>query len=428
MNRKICFFIICIIFSLIVAGCEVQKVEKREMPLENFDESQYRNGELNIEKLLKNVEKLEILCRDKKMFVSSDKRIIQSIVSMVAKSKESNTEEMVERCGQYKDNKILLYKVNGEVKELLYDYDYVQEVGYIDINGKKLAPSFDLFRYIDNLLRYENYDTNIEAKVNELFNKYNWTVDYKINTLTETLPDNLKHQAGEFPIKIYWAYNNELSKEIGLDFSKYLGKTIKVEIYRLREPLPEFLKPRMDARGIILKYQDKIIGAYIDAGRHDSFACSLNRKSIEDITNMEWDDWIKNYIDYNDELDIYLSKKEPEEIIEEYFKALNEHDKKMIYACMTRKSLCKYLSSNMDNHKLFNDGFSDNNIKSVKLKKIKKMEGEFIPEGTLEYMVIVDFNFKKEITHDNGNQPRFISLKKEVEAIGWRISGIGTGP
>lgn len=412
-----------------VTGCNVQKEEKIEIPLEKSVENQNKkNSELNIENILMNVEKLEILHKGKTLFTTKDERIIQSIASMIIESKKCTDEGKLGKGNRYKDSKIFLYKIDGTVKEILYEYDYVYEIGYIDVDGEKLAPSFDFFRYIDDLLQYRNYDTSIKVEVKELFNKYDWTVDYKISTLTKMLPDNLKHGAGEFPIKIYWAYNNELSNEVGLDFSKYLGKTIEVEIYRLREPLPEFMKPRMNARGIVLRYQDKIIGAYIDAGRHNSFACSLNRKSIEDITNKDWSNWIKDYIDYNNELDIYLSKKEPKEIIEEYFKALNENNKKMIYACMTREALCRYLSSNMDNYKLFNEGFSDTNIKSVELKEIKKMEGTFIPEGALEYMVIVDLDFKKEITHRDGVQPRFIILKKEVESIGWRISGIGTGP
>ncbi|HOP93229.1 DUF4830 domain-containing protein [Acetivibrio thermocellus] len=60
-------------------------------------------------------------------------------------------------------------------------------------------------------------------------------VDCKVNTLKEKLPDNLKHKVEEYPVEIYWAYNNELTKKIGFDFTKYPGKDVVVlEIYRLR--------------------------------------------------------------------------------------------------------------------------------------------------------------------------------------------------
>ncbi len=139
----------------------------------------------------------------------------------------------------------------------------------------------------------------------------------------------MKHEAGEHPTKIYWAYNNELSKSIGLDFSKYLGNTVVAEIYRLREPLPEYMEPRLNARGgIVIKEAGKIIGAYIDAGRHESFACSLNRERLEDIVNKDWDEWIQDYIDYDNKLEKELAKLSPEEIIKIYFEALDSHDVK----------------------------------------------------------------------------------------------------
>ena len=172
-----------------------------------------------------------------------------------------------------------------------------------------------------------------------MFRKYNWTIDYRVNTFDDTLSSNLIHEAGEYPVKIYWAYNNELSKNIGLDYSKYLGEKVKVDIYRLREPLPDYMKPRMDARGIVLKYDNKIVGAYIDAGRHNCFACALDRKSLNDITGKDWDDWISDYIDYNNELEIKLSKMKPEDIIKQYYDALNRHDQKMQFACLTRQNL-----------------------------------------------------------------------------------------
>lgn len=154
---------------------------------------------------------------------------------------------------------------------------------------------------------------------------------FEKHLLSERLPSNLQHAGGEFPVKLYWAYNSELSREIGLDFNDYLGKNVKVEIYRLREPLPEFMKPRRNSRGVVLKYDGKIIGAFIDAGRHDSFACSLNRKSLEQITGQDWGGWVANYIDYDNETEKKLSAMKPEEVIREHFNALNNHERDLIY-------------------------------------------------------------------------------------------------
>ena len=362
----------------------------------------------------------------------TDDKMIHDIMSMIEERKPLADESKIGNMSGMarKNNKLILYETEGSKREIAFAYDTLYEIGYIEEDGRRLEPDYSFFRYIADLNEYSNPDTNIEAQVMQLFNKYNWTVDYRINTLKEKLPESLKHKAGEYPVKIYWAYNNELSKEIGLDFAEYLGKDVVIDIYRLREPLPEFMKPRRDARGIVLKYNDEIIGAYIDAGRHDSFACSLDRRSLKDITGKEWDGWIESYIDYEDELEIKLSKMEPEDIIREYFKALDRNDIKMIWACMTRKNLSGHLSSNMNNQYLFNtdeDGI-DYNIKSAKLLEIKEIKGLNNEPGVLEYMVEVDFDFKKSITSDDGVQPRFVILKKETEKSGWRINSIGTGP
>ena len=229
-------------------------------------------------------------------------------------------------------------------------------------------------------------------------------------------------------------YNNELSKDIGFDFKDCLGKTVTAEIYRLREPLPEFLKPRKEARGIVIRYEGSIAGAYIDAGRHECFACSLNKKNLEQVTGKSFDEWVQGFINYEDRTEVKIAKMQPEEVIKEYFNAVNKHDKNMIFSCLTMKNLCSYLSSNMDNRYLYNknekDAFYDgyDNIKSAKLISAKRMENMGNPENILEYEVEADYRFDKPITASDGIQPRFILLKKESEKSGWKIDGIGTGP
>jgi len=352
--------------------------------------------------------------------------MIEGTHSLTDEAKISNMSGMAR-----KGNKLIYISPEGSKREITFAYDSLYEIGYIEETGAKFEPDYSFFRYIEDLTEYNNPDTNVEEQVLQLFDRYNWTVDYKINALKETLPDDLKHKAGEYPVKLYWAYNSELSKEIGLDFTAYLGEEVTAEIYRLREPLPEFLEPRRNARGVVIKRHGRIIGAFIDAGRHSSFACSLNRKSLEEITGRQWNEWVADYIDFEDELEVKLSQMRPEDIIREYFKALDRHDTKTVWACTTRKNLLQLLSANMDNNYLFNrdsDRTIDYNIRSVKLLDIKELEGLSNEPGVLEYRVDAYFDFKKAITSDDGVWPRFVVLKKETEMSGWRIDGIGTGP
>ena len=50
------------------------------------------------------------------------------------------------------------------------------------------------------------------------------------------------------------------------------------------------------------------------------------------------------------------------------------------------------------------------------------------PEGVLEYRVDIDIKYEKETVSRSGHNVRFVLLQKEIEAAGWRITGIGTGP
>lgn len=374
---------------------------------------------------------------DKQGVKIKDAKMLSDILTMIGKSQLIMDESKVNNMSGMatKNNSLILVEKDGSKKEIKFAFDDPAfAIGYLEIDNNKYDPGFSFFRYINDFTEYRQYDTNIDNGVEELFKKYNWTIDYRINTINVTLPSDLKHEAGEYPMEIYWAYNNELSKNIGLDYRDYLGKKVEVDIYRLREPLPDFMSPRMNSRGIVLKCEKKIVGAYIDAGRHSSFASSLDRKSLKEITNKEWDNWISDYINYNNELEIKLSKMKPEEIIKQYYAAIDAHDERMIFACMTRGNICNFLGANMDNNQLingdFNDAFADGeqNTESAKLIHLRKIDIEGNAEGAVEYEATIDFKFKKEITSSNGKQPRFIILKKETDKSGWRIQSEGTGP
>nr|WP_222927263.1 DUF4829 domain-containing protein [Thermosediminibacter litoriperuensis] len=432
MYRK---FLMLLLITIIIFSAGCNKVQESQISLEQETRKdkvvvETRGTAKNTEDIIPRIEL--ILNNDpyRHEITITDGKMINDIMAMIKESKPLKDESKISDMSGMarKNNKLIFVGTDGSKKEITFAYDTLDEVGYMEEDGRKLEPDYSFFRYIQDLREYKNPDTNVEQRVIQLFGKYNWTVDYKINTLKEKLPENLKHKAGEYPVKIYWAYNNELSRQIGLDFTGYLGKEVVVEIYRLREPLPEFLKPREDARGIVLKYNDEIIGAYIDAGRHNSFACSLDRKSLKDITGKEWNEWIEDYIDYEDESEIKLSKMEPKEIIREYFKALDKNNVKMLWACMTRKHLSELLSINMDNQYLFNkaEDNMDYNINRAKLLEIS--DGLQTKPGVLEYAVKVYFDFKKIITDDDGIKTRFVILKKESEKSGWRIDGVGTGP
>jgi len=94
-----------------------------------------------------------------------------------------------------------------------------------------------------------------------LLSRYGWTTTGRGTTHWVTLPQSFEHRPGQFPIPIYWAYDNELSKAIGLDLSPYLGQRVETTVYELEEELPEFLYPYTRARAVVVTHDGEIIGA-----------------------------------------------------------------------------------------------------------------------------------------------------------------------
>jgi len=276
--------------------------------------------------------------------------------------------------------------------------------------------------------------TETYHQAQELLARYGWTTTGQWATHQITLPQSFEHRPGEFPIPIYWAYNNELSKAIGLDMSPYLGQRVEATVYELQEELPEFLWPHTQARAVVVTCDGKIIGAWIDKGRHYAFACSLDRKPLEEITGMSWSEWLvaSGVVNLENEVERELVTLTPEEIIARYYQALNDHDDERAYACVSRRSLTNALFSNMGDLALYHSSYEDDplreKIDSVQVMGIEPLPDAGNPEGVVEYKVDIDVEYETEIASRSGHNVRFVLLEKEIEAAGWRITTIGTGP
>lgn len=274
-----------------------------------------------------------------------------------------------------------------------------------------------------------------QRQAKELLSKYGWTTGRR-TTHWVTLPQSFEHRPGEFPIPIYWAYNNELSKAIGLDLSPYLGQRVEATVYELQEELPEFLRPYTKARAIVVTHKGKIIGAWIDKGRHYAFACSLDRKSLEEITGMDWSEWLvaSGVVNLNNEIERELATLTPEEIIARYYEALNDHDEERAYACLTRRSLTDFLFSNMGDLALYHANYHADpyrqRVRSAQVNGIELLPVVENPEGVVEYKVDIDVKYEPSLyfADSSGHHVRFVLLKEGVTGAGWRIISIGTGP
>jgi len=277
---------------------------------------------------------------------------------------------------------------------------------------------------------------SLDTEISSLLTRYGWTIKQQISIHTETLPKNLQHYPGDFPYVIYWAYNNEFNKDIGFDLVPYLGLTVQASIYSLNEPLPEEFYPYTEAFATIVISDNKIIGAWIDRGRHYGFACSLNRGNFDEIVNQEWSEWLisSGVVDLSNELDRELSKKTPEEIIEIYYTAMNEGDYQLFYAVQSRRNIAVDLFRNKDELALFNHQDDPanrrwmDNIESAHLVNIEELgsANNCLPV----YAASVNFQFvdPRLPTIPEGESLRFVVLNEEIEGLGWRIEEVNTAP
>ena len=214
-------------------------------------------------------------------------------------------------------------------------YDTLYNKAYIVKDGGLYKAGTDFARYIDSLLENTNITVHIDdADAVSLFQTYGWTLDYQISAMKNKL-NNINTLTGFNPNAYYFAYNNELSKDIGLNMSGYSNTAdIDVKIYRIHESMPQEFYPVQDCRGIVVKNGDKIIGAFISAGRHNTFnACSLKGNSFEKVTDLTLNEWFSKMIKA-DSTEERLAKLEAEQVIAEYFMWLDKKDAKMAGYCI----------------------------------------------------------------------------------------------
>ena len=338
-------------------------------------------------------------------------------------------------------NYIRAYKVimNENDTDSEYDvyWDTLYHKTFVKTDGVLYTANDAFPRFLDSILEAGGDAIYVvDDKDRELFSKYGWNINYKLASLTDTLPQF--NEFGDFSAnEYYYLYNNELSKDIGLDLSKYAEKAVTVDIYQLREGMPEKFYPITTARGIVVKYENEIIGAFISAGRHSvENACSLSGKSFDEITNVSFADFIAPLLKSEDD----MKSKTPEEIIKLYFKALSEKDEQTAIQCISKAAMFDGIAANILNTELY-DGIPHlpltnktfindserriDNIKSISNLEINPRDNEISDEKHKSYTVTFDAEYVREETISNGNQYWICTMVYESDNTGWKIASFG---
>ncbi|MCD3297450.1 M56 family metallopeptidase [Clostridium botulinum] len=359
-----------------------------------------------------------------------DKQLISQIISMIkessikAENKEMERKDLRENGGTL--GRVVLFNKKGEKETIPFFYDDISTWGYIKYRKNKIYPEYSFFNYASSLKLFPNMTSNVDGG-REFFKKYNYTTCFKINSIEKTLPKELKYKTGEFPETLYWIYVNQLSKVIGLNIEPYLGEKVTCEIYYLKETFPK--KDAYMNRGILIKYKEKIIGAYIDDGRFQSTkggSCiAINGKSYKDLTGKKFTEDITRFINTEDKLYKKINSMSPRQVIKTYYKAIDAQDERIKLACMSCENIMQDMSINMKSDILFNDEFKESPIKSLKLLMIRGNKNQ---SKSNSKWYNIDFYIKVEpdrTTYEDGLDRRFVEVIKEGDS--WKVNSEATG-
>lgn len=363
--------------------------------------------------------------------VISDSKYIQLILDLLAQgcSSQINEEDMG---GNYvKNQPLVFYEADKVLATLTINYDSLYHQGWVQYGEYSFQVEEDFFRLLEAFEAYRPKVNEITEDVEQLFGKYGYTPAFLMGHSEKRLPQTLEMKNINDSENLYFAMSLEMSKAIGLDYgeqsieSSVLGKEVTVEIYRLVESLPESAKPYLDARGIVIRYEGKIVGAHIDTGRHSGAMFTLSGKSFEEITEMT--------------PAIYLAKgvmasfergyKSDEELITNYFKAQVKRDAVTYYKTISTQMCLDLLFGNMDNTKLFNEQsmstLMPHYYKKVDILDIKLSEinDKLSTNKTKIYEVNYQIETEPESTLESGKYIRMVTLVNEEGK--WLVAGEG---
>ncbi|QUI24268.1 DUF4830 domain-containing protein [Vallitalea pronyensis] len=264
----------------------------------------------------------------------------------------------------------------------------------------------------------DTFDYHLPKDVKALVDKYSLNVGYYLLNTKLILPESFDYYVGDNPIPLYWAYKNELIKDINMDITDYLGKEIELIWYTL-DDMPEvktskyYLRPN---RLTILRYDGKIIGAYIGSNVSQRACYSLKGSTLEQMTKMAFNPWVDQFVVMTEETNA-LAKLTPKEVVEAYYAALEKKDFKKANQLVTISTLFD-IGSYIGDYKLH--GFFHQNMESLSLIRIN--ETNVSTNGIYRFDIDLDVQYKEnrlgEWTISSQN------VKKEQKQVGYKVDAI----
>lgn len=221
-----------------------------------------------------------------------------------------------------------------------------------------------------------------------------------------TLPQSFKSSQDGYPVGLYWALENVMSKHNGYDLSKELGRTVKA--YKVNGHL------------VFEDSSGKVIG--------DDEATA----TFQQLTNQSVNEWIESqYGPYS----AARLKMTPEETIRAFYQAINEHNNTLAWSyadpVYTYNLMGSQMSNGLPNSKGWQANFSDQ-IEQIEVLSIKTATTH---NTHIQYSVPTKFFevttkgiYKPGMTvYQNGVNTWVVEMVKPSANSPWMYSGTPTG-
>lgn len=297
-----------------------------------------------------------------------------------------------------------------------------------------------------------------------LLTNYGWHPKFaQERTQVLNLPRSYVDAPGAYPVGLYWAYHDVLSKTIGLDLTPYLGTTVRVHIIPVQHWKTGViaLDQNVTTYAILVQSDKRVVGAWISQGlRGSQYAMSLSKRFFAQLTHQTWGQWLVAQGIANVKSQSYAQRASmtAPQVIRAYFQAINDHQDQLARSYMSEYSLYQELAMNLPEQEgeLYNSGYSNrndwiSNVKSVHVTGIKlnnlppyvgnssdpvvKLENRIETNlfnrqdyGQDEYRVDVVETFHKVSTRNNGPGGWFVDVVRETPHGPWEFVGMGSGP
>lgn len=257
------------------------------------------------------------------------------------------------------------------------------------------------------------------------------------------VPAKWEVKSGDYPVGLYWSLANEFSKDAGLDLAHFKGINVEVWRYALADGLPgqgDQSKFSYPSDLIMLVDAQKVVGAWLTFNK-SVIGPSIKRHYLKDISGLTYEEWVEKqglFSDMGKNKD--LAGLDSVELLNAFFKAITDGDKKRAYSCQDPYDLLNSLTMNLGENCLYNPGFSlnnsivDNIIKAepISYKLADTRDGyKEIEQVTDQKELAVSINLNiqwqdSQFNNPGGSDIRFTTVRKYKN--GWKLLGLGTGP